>query len=144
MNEFLPRTGPVASLASATERGPAVRVIPVVEATRSSTEAEAAYKPSVTQRSTGAADYARIQASIADILSRIKTAPASSSETVISAEKAIVALMPSPVIVLPLPPADPQIVAFVAQVAQSMAERSAQARVAQASATPIMVEAAAN
>ena len=144
MSEFLPRTGPTAPVASATERGPFARVVPVVKATRTSTEAGAAAQTNLSERSTAAADYAKIQADIADVLARIEPPVADPVKTAGAAEAAIVALMPSPVVVLPLPPTDPQIVAFVAQVAQSLAERTAQARAAQANATPILVEAAAS
>jgi hypothetical protein len=144
MSEFLPRTGPVASVVSATERGPAVRAPHGVKAADNKLEAGSSPSQTVTDRSTAAADYARIQASIADVLARIRPVSNKTDDVAEAANRSIIALMPSPVIMLPMPPTDPQMVAFVAQVAQSVAERSAQARVAQAYATPIMVEAAAS
>jgi hypothetical protein len=143
MNDFLPRTGPVAPVPSATERSPAVRVLPAGDTTSSGTEADKAYQPSVTSRSAGAADYARLKADIADVLARIEPTANKVDERVTSAERSLMALMPNPVVILPMPPADPQMVAFVAQVAQSVAERVAQARAAQANPSPLMVEAAA-
>jgi len=116
-----------------------------VGAARSSSEAGAAYQPHVTDRSSGAADYAKIKASIADVLARIQPTSGEVAKAAgANAERAIVALMPNPVIVLPMPPTDPQIIAFVAQVAQSVAAQAAQARAAQAVSTPLMVEAATN
>lgn len=144
MSEFLPRTGPAAPVVSATERGPFARVVPVLKAARTHTEAGAASQTTLSDRSTAAADYAKIQADIADVLARIEPPVADPVETAGAAERAIVALIPNPVVVLPLPPTDPQIMAFVAQVAQSVAERTVQARAAQANATPILIEAAAS
>ena len=96
------------------------------------------------ERSSAAADYARIHADIADVLADLKPPAASSASAANDADRAIVALMPSPVVMLPLPPTDTQMVAFVAQVAQSMARQAAQARAAHAVGTPIMIEAAAH
>jgi hypothetical protein len=144
MSEFLPRTGPVPIVKSATERGPAVRPPVPAKAGSSATEAEKQPAAILTQRFSGAADYARIKARIAEVVSRIEPPTAPLTHPVEAAERAIVALMPAPAVTLPLPPADPQMVAFVAQVAQSMAAQAAQARAAQANATPLLVEAAAN
>lgn len=143
MNDFLPRTGPVAPVPNATERSPVVRVFPIEDTASSSTEADKAHQPSVTPRSAGAADYAKLKADIADVLARIEPTANKVDEKVSSAERSLMALMPNPVVILPLPPADPQMVAFVAQVAQSVAARVAQARAAQANPSPLMIEAAA-
>jgi hypothetical protein len=144
MSEFLPRTGPVASVVSATERGPAVVRLPAAEQeARKQTEAPKPKAPPSARRAAAAADYARIRADIADVLANIAPSHDASRATVEKADDALMALMPQPVIVLPLPPTDPHIVAFVAQVAQSLAEKAAQTRAAQANAAPEVVEAAA-
>ena len=144
MSDFFSRTGPVAPVASATERGPAVRPPSPVKSMRSGIETGTHAADGLAERTTAAADYARIKANIADVLAKIQPSAVHSVETTDTAERAIIALMPDPVVILPLPPADPMIVAFVAQVAQSMARQTAQTRAAQASATPLMIEAAAN
>lgn len=145
MSELLPRTGPVARIVSTAERGSSAVPAPVPpRSAHDENESEASYAPTVSRRSSAAADYARLQADIADVLARIDPAGSKGIETASVAERQILAMMPSPVIMLPLPPTDPALVAFVAQVAQSVAERAAQARAAQAHATPIMVEAAAH
>lgn len=128
---------------SAIERVPPVRALSSSETARSRTEAGTAFRPSVIDRSTAAADYARIQADIADVIAGIEPASPRASDSVEDADRALIALMPSPTIVLPMPPTDSKIVAFVAQVAQSVARQAAQARAAQANATPLMAQAAA-
>jgi hypothetical protein len=143
MNDFMPRTGPVALVVSAVERIPAVRAISSTETTRSRTEAGTALPSRVTDRSTAAADYAQLQADIAEVIARIEPASSKASDTVEAADRALIALMPKSVVMLPMPPTDAKIVAFVAQVAQSVARQAAQTRAAQANATPFVVEAAA-
>jgi len=147
MDELLSRTGRVAPAVSATERGTApVRAISEARAMQNGTQPDA-QSPSrllERERSSAAADYARIHADIADVLADLKPPAASSASAANDADRAIVALMPSPVVMLPLPPTDTQMVAFVAQVAQSMARQAAQARAAHAVGTPIMIEAAAH
>ncbi|MBT2186475.1 hypothetical protein [Sphingobium nicotianae] len=144
MSEFLSRTGPVAPVASATERGPAVRPPVPVKSMRSGIETGTHSAPGIAERTSAAADYAKLKADIADVLAGIPSDRVGGSEAAQKAERSIVALMPDPIVVLPLPPADPMIVAFVAQVAQTIARQTAQTRAAQAHATPIIVEAAAN
>ena|GEM_PF-5626517 len=101
-------------------------------------------RPEERERSTAAADYARIHAEIADVLAGLQQSPANRPNTTDDADRAILALMPNPVVMLPQPPTDAQMVAFVAQVAQSMARQAAQTRAAQAGTTPIMLQAAAH
>jgi len=145
MSEFLPRTGPVAPVVSATERGPAVRPPARPRAMRSGIETGTQSAPGLAERTSAAADYAKIKANIADVLAGMQPGrPNGADRAAETAERAIIALMPNPVIVLPLPPTDPNMVAFVAQVGQSIARQTAQTRAAQATSTPIMVEAAAN
>jgi hypothetical protein len=150
MNEFLPRTGPAAPVASAKERNAAVvRPVTAARSARNGTDSGAATESRLSDRSAAAADYARIQAEIADVVARVQPSAGGSREeggaqAVGDADRAIMALMPSPVLMLPLPPTDADMVAFVAQVAQSIARQAAQTRAAHAVATPIMAEAAAH
>ena len=147
MSELLPKTGPVPAVHSATERNVAARASAAIKAPAVPAEAETSMSASVSElssaRSSGAADYAKIKAGIADVVARIEPSSTRTLEPA-HAEQALMALMPQPVIMLPMPPADPAMIAFVAQVAQSMATMAAQTRAAQANATPLVVEAAAS
>lgn len=80
-------------------------------------------------QSAGAAEYARVNARIADIFAALNATaePVSHKE----AEHRILALMPDPVIIIPLPPASADMVERAAQLAQDMAQQAAQARSAQ-------------
>lgn len=147
MNEFLPRTGPVGPVISATERSTSpVHAVPETKSVRAEADGASGRKaPSYDrQRTAAAADYAKIHAQIADALADLKPSSSSKDTSNGAVDRAITALMPSPVVMLPLPPTDEQMVAFVAQVAQAVARQAAQAHAAQASVTPIMVEAAAH
>ena len=145
MNEFLPRTAPISPATNAQDRGAAmVRAVGSARSTGNDAQGDAPFAANPLYRASAAADYAKIQADIADVLASIKPSTASSSNAASDANNALVAMMPNPVVVLPLPPTDATMVAFVAQVAQSLALQAAQARAAQAVATPIMAEAAAH
>ena len=145
MNEFLPRTAPISPATTAQDRGAAmVRAIGSAKSTGNEAQSDAPFAANQPYRASAAADYAKIQSDIADVLASIKPSTASSSNAASDANNAIVAMMPNPVVVLPMPPTDARMVAFVAQVAQSLALQAAQARAAQAVATPIMAEAAAH
>lgn len=145
MSEILPPTGPVAPVVSATQRGPVdVRVPSAGKSAPTGAEAEVHNVPQPNERTTGASDYARIQAHIADAIARIQPSQGNAIEPVRSAERALAAMIPAPVVMLPMPPTDQQIVAFVAQVAQSVAQQAARAMAAQANPTPILAEAAAH
>lgn len=145
MNEFLPRTAPISPATTAQDRGAAmVRAVGSSRSTGNDAQGDAPFATNPLYRASAAADYAKIQADIADVLASIKPSTTSSSNAADDANNAILAMMPNPVVVLPLPPTDAKMVAFVAQVAQSLALQAAQARAAQAIATPIMAEAAAH
>ncbi|MEO8722406.1 MAG: hypothetical protein ABI395_02630 [Sphingobium sp.] len=81
------------------------------------------------ERSAGAAEYARINARIADIFADLNAtaAPVSHAE----AEHRVLALMPDPVVIIPLPPASADMVERAVRLAQDMAEQAAIARAAQ-------------
>lgn len=145
MNQFLPSTAPVIPAANAIERLPVVRAISPSETAGSKTEADANDRAAYADRSAkAAADYARIQADIADVLAELQPPAPTGTDPAAAADRAAAALAPNPVIILPMPPTDPQIVAFVAQVAQSVVQQAARTRSAQANVTPMLAEAAAN
>ena len=147
MNEFMPRAGAVTPVISATERSTSpVRAVPEAKAVRADADgASGRHSASYDRhRTAAAADYAKIHAEIADVLADLRPTSKGAETSTSVADRAITALMPSPVVMLPLPPTDEQMVAFVAQVAQAVARQAAQAHAAQASVTPIMVEAAAH
>lgn len=146
MNEFLPRAGAVTPVTSATERSPiAVRAVSDARAMQNESGGDAPVAHLRDhERSAAAADYARIHAEIADVLAHIQPFARNSESSARTADQAILSLMPNPVVMLPMPPTDEQMVAFVAQVAQAVARQAAQAQAAQGSVTPIMVEAASH
>lgn len=158
MNEFMPRTEPAASVVSATERVSAVvRPVTRASATSSRTDAVAAKPPprsdaagvSATHDSAteefarAAAIYARVQRGIDDTLRNLDGQRRGSQAALLEAENSLMALMPQPVVVLPLPPASEDMVAFVSGVTQSIARQAALARAAQGNASAAVVDAAA-
>jgi hypothetical protein len=95
----------------------------------------------LTERSAAVASYARLQADIADVVARLEP-PHSTTADAADADQHLLALMPQPIVVLPMPPTDQKMIEFVAQVAQSLASQAAMARAAQASVSPAEVEGA--
>ncbi len=73
----------------------------------------------------------RLQADIADVVARLEP-PHSTAADATDADQHLLALMPQPIVVLPMLPADQKMIEFVAQVAQSLASQAAMARAAQA------------
>lgn len=142
MTEFSPRTEPVASVVSATERGFSGVRGPAVTPVATHADANAQQDAQLTDRSAAVASYARLQADIADVVARLEP-PRTTSADAGKAEQQLLSLMPQPVVVLPMPPTDQKMIEFVAQVAQSLASQAAMARAAQASISPATVEAAA-
>ncbi len=143
MNEFLPRTEPVASVVSASERGfQTVRGVAAVTPAGSQTDASAQRDPLLQEKAAATASYAKLQADIANVVARLDPPRPDGHGLAADADQALMGLMPQPVIVLPLPPTDQAMVEFVAQVAQSVASQAALARAAQASVTPALTDAA--
>ena len=110
-------------------------------AAQAQAQADVQVDPQAAERSAISATYARLRADIADVLADFQPRRRPAGEQVAHADSALMGLMPQPVIVLPLPPTDPQMLAFVAQVAQSVAQKAVQARAAQANAPHVRVEA---
>jgi hypothetical protein len=129
MNEFLPRTEPIASVASVQTR------VVGQQAAASGIKAgeHSAVQPAQTERPAATANYARIQADIARALQAVQNRqPVASAGDLGQAETAMMDLMPQPIVMLPMPPADAQMVEFVAQIAQSLAQQAVRTHAAQA------------
>lgn len=107
------------------------------------TDAEAQADPQLSERSATTANYAKLQADIADVVAQFDPPHDNAADLADKANRDLVALMPQPVVVLPLPPTDQSMIDFVAQVAQSVASQAAMARAAQAAnISPALAEAA--
>lgn len=78
-----------------------------------------------------AAEYVSVHARIAGILADLRAGSSSASMSVDGAASAIQALMPAPIIIVPLPPASKEQVEQVALLAQRMVDQAAQAYAAQ-------------
>lgn len=128
MNQPVTRTESVASVVKVQPRS--VNAVPAPAATGSSDNDGSRAKA---ERPAATANYARIQADIAQALKAVQDRqPAPSADDLGNAERAMLDLMPTPVVVLPMPPTDPDMVAFVAQVAQSLAQQAVRTHAAQA------------
>lgn len=138
MNEFVPRTEAVSSIVSATERRPTgERGKAVVRPDETQTDANVQQDSQPMERFAAAADYARIQAEIARAVAMLEPPrPAAAAQ----ADQALMAIMPSPLVILPMPPTSSHMVEFVAQVARTLASQAAQAHAAQARVSSIMVD----
>ncbi|MET0249904.1 MAG: hypothetical protein ABW164_09260 [Sphingobium sp.] len=77
-----------------------------------------------------AADYARVRARIADILADLRAQGRASDLT--QAQGAIDAMLPQPLLLVPLPPASKDAVEFAAGLARKIAEQASHALAAQA------------
>ena len=143
MTDLLPRTEPVASVVSATERGVSgVRGASAAASGANQADAEAQSDPQLSEKSAATASYAKLQADIADVVARLDPPSSNGAALADQADQSLLALMPQPVVVLPLPPTDQDMIEFVAQVAQSVASQAAMARAAQAHVSPALTDAA--
>lgn len=77
------------------------------------------------------AEYVSVHARIAGILAGLRAGSGSAGMSVDGAASAIQALMPAPIIIVPLPPASKEQVEQVALLAQRMVNQAAQAYAAQ-------------
>ncbi len=84
-----------------------------------------------------AAEYARVNAEVADILASIRST-GSSAQSIASAEAALTAL--TPIIIVPLPPASKDMVEQVARIAQRIVDQAVLAQSAQANVKPGTVD----
>lgn len=141
MNEFLSRMEPVPSVSRVADHRLVVQAASGAGSAQAQGQAHVQVDPQAAERSAISATYARLRADIANVLADLQPRRQPADERVAHADSALMGLMPQPVIVLPMPPTDPQMLAFVAQVAQSVAQQAAQARAAQANAPHVRVEA---
>jgi hypothetical protein len=88
-----------------------------------------------------AAEYVNIRARIADILADLRAGPGGTSMSVDGAASAIQALMPAPIIIVPLPPASREQVEHAARLAQRIVDQAGQAYAAQSHLRPGTVDA---
>ncbi len=89
------------------ERGLAgVRSIAAAAPAGSQADSNAQRDAQLQERSEAVASYARLQADIADVVARLDPPRPNGGELAAQADQALVALMPQPVVVLPLPPTD--------------------------------------
>jgi hypothetical protein len=141
MTELPQQNVPVASAVSAVERVQSVK--PAATISQSATQAgdnatSVAYPSESTARTF--ADYARVNRDIANVVDSLGPPPAAVG--VESAESAVLSLLPQPSVVLPLPPASQDTIAFVAQVVQSIQRQAALTRAAMSGVAPVVVDAA--
>lgn len=141
MNEFLPRTESVPAVSRVTDRRLVVHAASGASAPQAQARDDVQIDPQAAERSAISATYARLRADIANVLADLQPRRRPVEDEIVQADEALMGLMPQPVIILPMPPTDPQMLAFVAQVAQSVAQQSAHARAAQASAPAILAPA---
>lgn len=158
MNQFSPRNEAIASV-SAADRLPATLrpVVPVAQVPRTESGRDARVRPAATppppteavadaivateETARAFATYSRLHSEIATVVAALAQPPRQGPVAVAQADDALVSMIPAPSVVLPLPPADEDMVAFVGQVAQSIARQAAQTRAAHASISPATVDA---
>jgi hypothetical protein len=87
-----------------------------------------------------AAEYARVHASIADILANMRATSTVSASDISEPQQDIQSLLPQPVIIIPLPPASRDMVERAEMLAKDIAGRAVLSRSAQAHVKPGMVE----
>jgi len=160
MNEFFPRNDPVTPAGSVTDRLSTVvrAVASVPPAPRSEVGQRFTPRPALAPKivpdapdgimlaredtARAFATYSKIQTQIADVVAALAQPPRQGPTAVAQADDSLLSMIPAPSVVLPLPPADEEMVAFVGQVAQSIARQAAQFRAAHASVSPAAVDAA--
>ncbi|MET0239008.1 MAG: hypothetical protein ABW184_03840 [Sphingobium sp.] len=155
MTELPHRHQSVTSGANTTDRVSAVRAVTPVATTpsRSDVNSDLPSQRPVLQAEGAAhsgedaarahADYAKVHRDIADVVDSLSVTPQGQNPAALAdAESALLSLLPQPAVILPLPPADEDMVAFVAQISQSIARQSAQTRAAMSAVAPAVVDAA--
>ncbi len=115
-----------------------VQAVPPASSGRSDREAPGAHSAapqidlaSIDEDVASAAEYAKVHVEIADILADLRSA--TNPPSVEAAAGAIQAMMPVPIILVPLPPASKEAVEHAAVIARRMVEKAAYAHLAQGS-----------
>lgn len=86
-----------------------------------------------------AAEYAKVHARIAEIMADLRSGAPSAAQLAAS-QQAVQALVPAPIIVVPLPPANKDMVARAELLAKDIAQHAVLARAAQANVRPGLVD----
>ncbi|WP_070157844.1 hypothetical protein [Sphingobium phenoxybenzoativorans] len=154
MNEYQSRSE-IAPVDRVTRKVAAVPSVPAVTQVNADTQAAAVSQAPVTpapadnavnlaagseEQLASAAEYARVHASIADILAGLRAGQSSNTQSNAEAESAITALLPQPVIIVPLPPASKEMVERAVMLAKAMADQAQVTRSAQAHLKPGTVD----
>lgn len=139
MTEVPQQNQPVASAVGAVDRVIPVRAVTGVSPAQNRVEDPVLAPTAPDSAARTFADYARVNRDIATVVDSLAP-PASTS--VDKAENAVLSLLPQPSVVLPLPPASQDTIAFVAQVAQSIQRQAALTRAAMSGVTAVTVDAA--
>lgn len=141
MNNFVSRAEPVTPVANVQPRS-----VPVV-AQAGSIKAgdEAPGSSNRGEASAAKANYARIRENIAREISTLQSQqPSATAADMGNAEQAMLGMIRQPIVALPLPPADPDMIQFVAQIALSLAQQHVRSQVAQARVSHETVDALVN
>lgn len=135
MYEFAPRTD-----AMAVDRTPPVRVVPAVAPAQASGAAAGSAgdagvgadggEEARREHMASAADYARVQARIAEIFSKMDDG--ASADALTTADAGIESLLPRPAVIIPLLPATTESIERALRLARDMASQAELMRAAQA------------
>lgn len=98
---------------------------------QSVTKAPAAVENQADEQLASAAEYVSVHARIASILADLRAGSYGANMSVDGAASAIQALMPAPIIIVPLPPASKEQVEHAALLAKRMVDQAARAQAAQ-------------
>ncbi|QUT05812.1 hypothetical protein KFK14_23235 [Sphingobium phenoxybenzoativorans] len=153
MNEYQSRSE-IAPVDRVTRKVAAVPSVPAATPVNADTQAAVSQAPAAPtpadnavnlaagseEQLASAAEYARVHASIADILAGLRAGQSSNTQTNDEAESAITALLPQPVIIVPLPPASKEMVERAVMLAKAMADQAQVTRSAQAHLKPGTVD----
>lgn len=94
-------------------------------------KASPAFEAQPEDQMASAAEYVNVHARIASILAGLRAGSSSASLSIDGAASAIQALIPTPIIIVPLPPASKEQVEHAALLARRMVDQAAQAQAAQ-------------
>jgi hypothetical protein len=136
MNEFVPRIESTPPDRAAAR--PVSVVAPVQVANSSGLSANADPDPGARQEKArqdnmaSASDYAKVQSRVSAILAGLSSAADSTLQARGAAEAQIVALIPQPTVIVPMPPASRDVIERALEVARSMAQQATLTRAAQA------------
>jgi hypothetical protein len=135
MNEFVPRIE--STPADRTPVRPVAAVAPVQVANSSGLsanadpDAQARQEQARQDHMASASDYAKVQSRVSAILADLSSSGAPAVQAKGNAEAQIVALIPQPTVIVPMPPASRDVIERALEVARSMAEQATLTRAAQ-------------